>query len=327
MSAVTARAPRLASGETFLQATRIRIGTRGSLLALAQSHEVRARLQKAHSLSDDAVTITIIKTTGDQVLDRPLADIGGKGLFTKEIEEALLGNEIDVAVHSMKDMQTALPDGLILGAVLPREDPRDAFISLRYTGIGALPEGAVVGTSSLRRKAQLLSIRPDLCIVDFRGNVQTRLRKLEEGVAEATFLAVAGLRRLGLQDRITAPIPIEEMLPAVAQGAIGLEIRAGDATTAACVAPLNDAATALAVATERAFLARLEGSCRTPIAGHAIFDGARLSFRGQVLSPDGRNGYDVVRTGSLQSATEIGLAAADEILSKVDVAVLTRTSP
>jgi hydroxymethylbilane synthase len=310
-----------------LQATRIRIGTRGSLLALAQSHEVRARLQKAHSLSDDAVTITIIKTTGDQVLDRPLADIGGKGLFTKEIEEALLGNEIDVAVHSMKDMQTALPDGLILGAVLPREDPRDAFISLRYTGIGALPEGAVVGTSSLRRKAQLLSIRPDLRIVDFRGNVQTRLRKLEEGVAEATFLAVAGLRRLGLQDRITAPIPIEEMLPAVAQGAIGLEIRAGDATTAARVAPLNDAATALAVATERAFLARLEGSCRTPIAGHAIFDGARLSFRGQVLSPDGRNGYDVVRTGSLQSATEIGLAAADEILSKVDVAVLTRTSP
>jgi hydroxymethylbilane synthase len=310
-----------------LQATRIRIGTRGSPLALAQSHEVHARLQKAHSLSDDAVTITIIKTTGDQVLDRPLADIGGKGLFTKEIEEALLGNEIDVAVHSMKDMQTALPDGLILGAVLPREDPRDAFISLRYTGIGALPEGAVVGTSSLRRKAQLLSIRPDLRIVDFRGNVQTRLRKLEEGVAEATFLAVAGLRRLGLQDRITAPIPIEEMLPAVAQGAIGLEIRAGDATTAACVAPLNDAATALAVATERAFLARLEGSCRTPIAGHAIFDGARLSFRGQVLSPDGRNGYDVVRTGSLQSATEIGLAAADEILSKVDVAVLTRTSP
>ncbi len=327
MSAVTARAPRLASGETFLQATRIRIGTRGSPLALAQSHEVRARLQKAHGLSDDAVTITIIKTTGDQVLDRPLADIGGKGLFTKEIEEALLGNEIDVAVHSMKDMQTALPDGLIVGAVLPREDPRDAFISLRHGGIGALPTGAAVGTSSLRRKAQLLSIRPDLRVIEFRGNVQTRLRKLEEGVAEATFLAVAGLKRLGLQDRITAPIPIEEMLPAVAQGAIGLEIRAGDATSAALVAPLNDAATALAVAAERAFLARLEGSCRTPIAGHAVLEGDRLSFRGQVLSPDGRKGYDAVRTGSSKAATEIGLAAADEILSKADVAVLTRSSP
>jgi hydroxymethylbilane synthase len=295
-------------------------------LALAQSHEVRVRLQKAHGLSDDAVTITVIKTTGDQVLDRPLSDIGGKGLFTKEIEEALLGNEIDVAVHSMKDMQTALPDGLTVGATLPREDPRDAFISLRHAGIGALPRGAVVGTSSLRRKAQLLSIRPDLRVIEFRGNVQTRLRKLQDGVAEATFLAVAGLKRLGLQNQITAPIPIEEMLPAVAQGAIGLEIRVDDATTAALVAPLNDAATALAVSAERAFLARLEGSCRTPIAGHAMLDGERLSFRGQVLSPDGMKSYVVSRTGSPQSATEIGLAAADEILSKADVAVLTRSS-
>ena len=295
-------------------------------MALAQSHEVRVRLQKAHGLSDDAVTITVIKTTGDQVLDRPLSDIGGKGLFTKEIEEALLGNEIDVAVHSMKDMQTALPDGLTVGAMLPREDPRDAFISLRHAGIGALPRGAVVGTSSLRRKAQLLSIRPDLRVIEFRGNVQTRLRKLQDGVAEATFLAVAGLKRLGLQNQITAPIPIEEMLPAVAQGAIGLEIRVDDATTAALVAPLNDAATALAVSAERAFLARLEGSCRTPIAGHAMLDGERLSFRGQVLSPDGMKSYVVFRTGSPQAASEIGLAAADEILSKADVAVLTRSS-
>jgi hydroxymethylbilane synthase len=309
-----------------LQATRIRIGTRGSPLALAQAHEVKERLVAAHGLPEVAVTINVIKTTGDRVLDRPLSEIGGKGLFTKEIEEALLANEIDVAVHSMKDMQTVLPDGLVIEAVLPREDPRDAFISLRHADFGALPLNAVVGTSSLRRKAQILNARPDLRVVDFRGNVQTRLRKLEDGVAEATFLAVAGLKRLGLQDRVTAPVSIDHMLPAVAQGVIGLEIREGDETTAALIAPLNDAVTALAVTAERAFLVRLEGSCRTPIAGYAAIEDGRLNFRGQILSPDGLKGYDVFRNGAVEHARDLGLAAADEILNKADAALLVRSN-
>ena len=309
-----------------MQVARIRIGTRGSPLALAQAHEVRDRLAKAHGLREDAVTITVIKTTGDRVLDRPLSEIGGKGLFTKEIEDALFANEIDVAVHSMKDMPTALPDGLSIGAVLPREDPRDAFISLKYPNLGALPPEAIVGTSSLRRKSQVLSVRPDLRVIDFRGNVETRLRKLKDGVADATFLAVAGLNRLGLDDHITAVVPIDDMLPAVAQGAIGLEIRTDDAATAADIAPLNDPDTAIAVTAERAFLARLEGSCRTPIAGYATRDGNRLSFRGQVLSPDGKKKYDVARMGTLEAARDLGLAAADEVLSKADPAVLARSS-
>jgi len=309
-----------------LQAARIRIGTRGSPLALAQAHEVRDRLNNAHGFPEGAVTITVIKTTGDQVLDRPLSEIGGKGLFTKEIEEALLANDIDVAVHSMKDMQTALPEGLIIGAVLPREDPRDAFISLKHANLAAIPPGAVVGTSSLRRKSQLLSKRPDLRVVDFRGNVQTRLRKLNDGVADATFLALAGLKRLGLEQHVTAVMPVNEMLPAVAQAAIGLEIRDGDQTTAALIAPLYDPTTALAVTAERAFLARLEGSCRTPIAGQATIDGNRLSFVGQVLSPDGKRQYDVSRSGPADAAEAIGLAAADEVLQNADPAILARTS-
>jgi hydroxymethylbilane synthase len=255
-----------------------------------------------------------------------LSEIGGKGLFTKELEDALLSNNIDVAVHSMKDMQTMLPDGLAIGAVLPREDPRDAFISLKHGSLGAVPTGAVVGTSSLRRKCQVLTARPDLRVVDFRGNVQTRLRKLKDGVAEATFLAVAGLKRLGLEDRITAAIPIEEMLPAVAQGAIGLEIRADDEKTAALISPLNDLDTALAVTAERAFLARLDGSCRTPIAGHAKLDAGRLSFRGQVFSTDGKQKYDVSRVGASENARDLGLSAADEVLSQADATIIIRSS-
>lgn len=315
---------RLASGETHLQATSIRIGTRGSPLALAQAHEVRERIAKAHGLSHDAISITVIKTVGDQVLDRPLSEIGGKGLFTKEIEDALLANEIDVAVHSMKDMQTALPDGLAIGAVLPREDVRDAFISLKFASLDDIPKGAVVGTSSLRRQAQLLNARPDLTVVGFRGNVQTRLKKLQEGVADATFLAVAGLNRLGMSDRITAPIAIDHMLPAVAQGAIGLEIRAGDEGTADLIAPLNHAATALAVTAERAFLTRLEGSCRTPIAGHAHLADGKLHFRGQVLSPDGKASYSVSRSGPPESALDIGYGAADEVIANADPAALVK---
>jgi hydroxymethylbilane synthase len=308
------RYPRLPLGETHLQAASIRIGTRGSPLALAQAHEVQARIAQAHGLPLDAISITVIKTTGDQILDRPLADIGGKGLFTKEIEDALLSNDIDVAVHSMKDMQTALPDGLMIGAVLPREDVRDAFISLKFPDIAALPKGAVVGTSSLRRQAQLLNARPDLQVIGFRGNVQTRLKKLQEGVADATFLAVAGLKRLGMADRITSAVPVTQMLPAVAQGAIGLEIRSGDTRTADAIAPLNDEASAIAVTTERAFLARLEGSCRTPIAGHAELRGTQLIFNGQVLSPDGKVEYSIERLGTNLQAVDIGVHAANEII-------------
>jgi hydroxymethylbilane synthase len=294
-------------------------------LALAQAHEVRDRLAAAHGLSPEAIGIHVIKTSGDRILDRPLAEIGGKGLFTKELEDALLGNEIDLAVHSMKDMQTALPDGLTIGSVLPREDVRDAFISLKYPTLDALPEGAVVGTSSLRRQAQLLNVRPDLKVVGFRGNVQTRLRKLEEGVADATFLAVAGLKRLGMADRITAPVPISQMLPAVAQGAIGIEIRSGDEQTADLVAALNDEATALAVTIERAFLTRLEGSCRTPIAGHAWLKGPHLVFWGQVLSTDGTSEFNVERLGPPEQALDIGLLAADEILKLGAGAALQRS--
>ncbi|MEQ1714930.1 MAG: hydroxymethylbilane synthase [Hyphomicrobium sp.] len=301
----------------------IRIGTRGSPLALAQAHEVRERLAAAHGLDPANIIITVIKTTGDRVLDRPLSEIGGKGLFTKEIEDALLANEVDLAVHSMKDMQTALPDGLILGATLPREDVRDAFLSLKYKSLDDVPAGAVVGSSSLRRQAQLLNVRPDLTVIGFRGNVQTRLKKLEEGVAAATFLAVAGLKRLKLEDRITSIIPTEQMLPAVAQGAIGLEIRAGDEKTAGLIAPLNHHATALAVTAERAFLKRLEGSCRTPIAGLAELRDNRLHFRGQVLSPDGKVSYTAAGSDTPERAIALGLAAAGDILAKADPAVLS----
>lgn len=299
-----------------MQGDRIRIATRGSPLALAQAHEVRARLMAAHSLPETAFEIRIIKTTGDQILDRPLSEAGGKGLFTKEIEEALLAHEADLAVHSMKDMQTVLPDGLGLGAILPREDVRDAFISLKYASLLAMPTGAVVGTSSLRRHAQIKHIRPDLTVVQFRGNVQTRLKKLEDGVADATLLARAGLNRLGLSDRIRDTIETTTMLPAVAQGAIGIEIRLDDEATARLIAPLNDEKTALAVTAERTFLARLEGSCRTPIAGLATIEAGELRFCGQILSPDGTRALEVKRHGPLSRAAAIGDEAAGELLER-----------
>ncbi|MBY0224433.1 MAG: hydroxymethylbilane synthase [Hyphomicrobium sp.] len=299
-----------------MQERHVRIGTRGSALALAQAHEVRARLMAAHGLPETAFEIVVIKTTGDMILDRPLAEVGGKGLFTKEIEDALFERRIDLAVHSMKDMQTALPDGLTIGATLPREDVRDAFISLKHKSFDSLPEGAVVGTSSLRRQAQIKRIRPDLQIVGFRGNVQTRLTKLRDEVAEATFLACAGLRRLGLADHITAAVPVESMLPAVAQGAIGIEIRTDDEDTAALIAPMNDETTALCVTAERAFLATLEGSCRTPIAGLARLKGGTLTFKGETLSPDGRLQVVSTKTGSASAAADLGVTVADDILSR-----------
>lgn len=267
----------------------LRIGTRGSPLALAQTHEVRDRLMAATGWPPEAFEIVVIRVTGDAVQDRPLSQIGGKGLFTREIEEALLAGTVDIAVHSMKDMPVLQPEGLVIDCLLPREDPRDAFVTLTgHAGPADLPEGATVGTSSLRRRAQLLARRPDLTVVDFRGNVQTRLSKLAAGVAEATFLALAGLRRLGLADRVPArPIPPESMLPAIAQGAIGVERRTGDGRTAEMLALIHDRETGLRLAAERAFLAALDGSCQTPIAGLAELDGDRIRLRGEILRPDG----------------------------------------
>jgi hydroxymethylbilane synthase len=307
---------RLAPWEPTLQATTIKIGTRGSPLALAQAAEVRKRLEAAHGPGRHTFEVCVIKTTGDRIQDRPLADAGGKGLFTKELEEALLAGDIDFAVHSMKDMPTLLPPGLSIACLLPREDVRDAFISHKVASLMDLPAGAVMATSSLRRQAQVLHMRPDLKVVQMRGNVETRLRKLEEGVADATLLACAGLRRLGLADRITSAIPTDQMLPAVAQGAIGIEIRSGDEAMAELLSPINDEPTALAVAAERAFLAKLEGSCRTPIAGLTELAGGRLVFRGMILKPDGREAHATRREGRPEEALRLAEDAAAELLAK-----------
>jgi hydroxymethylbilane synthase len=299
-----------------VQAAKLRIGTRGSPLALAQAREVCERLEAAHGRDRLSLEVTVIKTSGDRIQDRPLADAGGKGLFTKEIEEALLAGEIDLAVHSMKDMPTVLPPGLTVAACLPRADVRDAFISPKAAALASLPSGAVVATSSLRRQAQVRRLRPDLAVIPMRGNVDTRLRKLAEGMADATLLACAGLHRLGLADRITSPVPVEEMLPAVAQGAIGVEVRAGDGDTARLLAPINDEATALTVTAERAFLARLDGSCRTPIAGLAELAGKRLTFRGMILTPDGRQCHVAERAGRPEQAIQLAQDAAAELLAR-----------
>ena len=265
----------------------LKIGTRGSPLALAQAHETRDRLAAAFDLPQAAFEIVVIKTTGDKVQDRPLKEIGGKGLFTKEIEEDLLSGAIDIAVHSMKDMPVAQPGGLLLDTYLPREDVRDAFVSLGFNSLAALPAGARVGTSSLRRAAQLRARRPDLEVVEFRGNVQTRMKKLGDGVADATFLAMAGLRRLGMEEVVKSAIAVEDVLPAVAQGAIGIERRAADSRAAALLEAIHDGPTGQRLAAERAFLAGLDGSCQTPIAGLAELDGMMLRLRGEILRPDG----------------------------------------
>jgi hydroxymethylbilane synthase len=294
--------------------SRIRIGTRGSKLALAQSYELRDRLIAAHGFGEDDFEITIIKTTGDMITDKPLSEFGGKGLFTKEIEEALIAWEIDVAVHSMKDVATALPEGLEIECLLPREDVRDAFISRKFKALSEVPKGALFGTSSLRRQAQIKRLRPDLRIIPFRGNVQTRLQKLDDGVAEATLLAFAGLKRLGVESEVTTLMEPDDMLPAVAQGAIGIETRIGDERIAALLAPLHDEVTSLCVAAERAFLAELDGSCRTPIAGLATLNGGALHFRGEILLPDGSRSYAAERKGPAADGPEMGTDAARELL-------------
>jgi len=294
----------------------LRIGTRGSPLALAQAHETRDRLMAAHGLPQAAFEVVVIKTTGDRVTDRPLGEIGGKGLFTREIEQALLSGDIDIAVHSMKDMPTVLPPGLTIACLLPREDVRDAFVSLAHDSLAAMPAGGVVGTSSLRRRAQLLHRFRHLEVVEFRGNVQTRLRKLNEGVADATFLACAGLRRLGQSELIRAAIDPDEMLPAVAQGAIGVETRSSDVETGALLSPIHDTPTATQLAAERAFLAVLDGSCRTPIGGLAEIHGASLRFRGEIIRPDGSERLATERRGPLPDAAALGADAAEELRSR-----------
>ena len=293
-----------------------RIGTRGSPLALAQAHETRARLMAAFDLEEDAFEITVIKTTGDRVTDRPLSQIGGKGLFTKEIEEALLSGAIDIAVHSMKDMPVEQPQGLMIDACLPREDVRDAFVTLDGRALGDLPKGATVGTSSIRRRAQLLHSRPDLNVVEFRGNVQTRLGKLRDQVAEGTFLAMAGLSRLGLLGEVKAtPVEPEDMLPAVAQGAIGIERRTDDTAAAALLDAIRHPETEARLAAERAFLAELDGSCQTPIAALAKIDGDRLALWGEILKPDGSKAESGMREGGIADGAAMGRDLAKALLA------------
>jgi len=291
----------------------LKIGTRGSPLALAQAHETRQRLVEAHGLVNEQIEIVVIATTGDRVRDRPLSEIGGKGLFTKEIEEALIAGDIHIAVHSMKDMPAELPPGLVIECLLPREDTRDAFLSPHCGSIAELPQGAVVGSSSVRRQAQIKRLRPDVEVIQFRGNVETRLRKLAEGEAVATFLACAGLNRLGMSDKITSAVSPDDMLPAVAQGAIGIEMREDDEEIAALLAPLNHAETNMAVSAERGFLKVLDGSCRTPLAALAEISGGQCALRTMVLSPDGGRVFETTRKGAQTDAEAMGRDAGEEL--------------
>jgi hydroxymethylbilane synthase len=298
----------VASGSPLL-----RIGTRGSPLALAQAHQVRSRLAAALGVAPDAIALVVIKTTGDAIQNRPLTEIGGKGLFVKEIEQALVDGAIDLAVHSAKDVPGVLPDGLVLAACLPREDARDAFISRRAASLAALAPGAVVGTASPRRHAMVRRLRPDLAVLPLRGNVETRLKKLAAGEVDATLLAMAGLNRLGLAAAATAPLDVDEFLPAVGQGVIALETRTDDARTRTHLAKIDDAVAATALAAERAFLAILDGSCRTPIAGHARLAGDALHLRGLIVKPDGAESFETERRGSARDAVALGADAGREL--------------
>ncbi len=294
---------------------RLKIGTRGSPLALAQAHETRDRLAAAHGElgAAGAIEIVVIRTSGDRLQSGLLAELGGKGLFTKEIEDALMADSIDIAVHSMKDVPSRLPDGLDIACVLPREDPRDAFLSAAAPSLAELPDGAVVGTASLRRKAILLNRRPDLKVVPFRGNVNTRLRKLADREVDATLLAVAGLNRLGMADAATEILSPDDMLPAVCQGAIGIECRASDDATRRLLEPIHHVPSALRAAAERALLVGLDGSCRTPIAALAELDGDAVSLRGLVIRPDGSEIIETTRRGAAAQAQALGRDAGEEL--------------
>mgnify|MGYP003681899159 CR=1 FL=1 len=294
----------------------LKIGTRGSPLALAQAYETRSRLISAFGLVEEAIEIVIISTAGDRIQDKSLRDSGGKGLFTRDIEDELLAGTIDLAVHSMKDMPVLQPDGLVLDCYLPREDVRDAFVSPNCSSLAELGKGSTVGTSSLRRKAQLLHKRPDLNVVEFRGNVQTRLKKLDEGVASATFLAMAGLNRLSMAQVPASPIDADDMLPAVAQGAIGIERRANDGLMSELLEVLHDVQTGQRLAAERAFLAALDGSCQTPIAGLAEIDGTTLRLRGEILRTDGSQALSDDQTCAVEDGAALGRAMGKELLSR-----------
>ena len=294
----------------------LRIGTRGSALALAQTAQVAAALAAFDTAlaAPGAIATVPIRTTGDRVQDRPLAEIGGKALFTREIEEALLDHRVDIAVHSTKDLPTFLPQGLTIGGYLEREDPRDAFLSRRADSLAALPRGAVLGSSSPRRAAQLLHERPDLTIAPLRGNIDTRVAKLDGGEYDAIVLALAGLKRLGLAGRATAIIPAEQMLPAPAQGAIGLEIRADDERAIGYCAAINHAETSICVGAERAFLAVLGGDCRTPIAALARIEDGTFRFRAAILKPDGSARLAAARDGEIREALLLATDAGHDLV-------------
>ena len=311
--------------------TPFRIGTRGSPLALAQAYETRDNLIKAFPEmgEEGAIEIVTIKTTGDKVQDRALMEVGGKGLFTKEIDDAMLAGEIDIAVHSMKDVPTWMPDGIHLPCMLKRQDVRDAFISLKVKSLWDLPQGAVVGSASLRRQSQILARRPDLKVVTFRGTVQTRLKKLEAGDVDGTMLAAAGLKRLDMEQHITEMLDAEDFVPAVGQGAIGITCMIDDANANARLAALNHEQTFVRVSAERAFLAILDGSCRTPIAAHAWYDGeTTLRFHGLVAKPDGSKVHQVTRQciASLTAAHSMGSDAGHELKGQIGPDFLVATA-
>jgi hydroxymethylbilane synthase len=291
----------------------LRIGTRGSKLALAQSEWVKKEVQTRHP--EVRVELVKIKTKGDKILDSPLSKIGGKGLFVKEIEDALLKNDVDLAVHSLKDVPAELQEGLKISVYPKREDPRDAFVSRHFKAVKALPQGASVGTSSLRRSAQLLHMRPDLHIVPLRGNVDTRLRKLDSGDLQAIVLATAGLKRLGLSDRITTPLSPEAVLPAIGQGVLGLELRADDEKTRNLISFLNDLETELAARAERAFLKELEGGCQVPLAGYARVERDLMVMDGMVAELDGSKILRQEIRGAKDKPEELGIALARRLLS------------
>ncbi|MEZ2129886.1 MULTISPECIES: hydroxymethylbilane synthase [unclassified Sinorhizobium] len=299
-----------------MQTKPFRIGTRGSPLALAQAHEARDRLMAAHGLPEEMFEIVVLTTRGDRITDRSLSEIGGKGLFTEELESKLVAGELDFAVHSAKDMPTILPEGLYLSAYLPREDIRDAFIGRTAPKLIELPHGATVGSASLRRQALIRRLRPDISVITFRGQVDTRLRKLQEGQVDATLLALAGLKRLGKVSVITELLEPEDFPPAPAQGAICLESRIGDARVDDLLAAINDPVTFDAVSCERAFLAALDGSCRTPIAGYAICEGDRIRFSGLIVTPDGSREHGVTIDGNRGDAAALGHLAGTDVRKK-----------
>lgn len=299
------------------------IGTRGSPLALAQAREAQGRLAATLGWPTEQLPLSIIRTTGDAIQDRPLSEAGGKGLFTKELDIALVEGAIDLAVHSAKDLPTTLPDGIVIAGYLPREDARDVFISRRVASLKELAPGAVVGSASLRRQAQIRRLRPDVTVTLLRGNVGTRLKKVESGEFDATLLAMAGLRRLELTQHVTAILDTDDFLPAVGQGAIAITIRSRDARVEAALRPVLDGPTGQALAAERAFLAVLDGSCRTPIAGHARIDGSELVIRGLVLRPDGSDAIEVMHRGNVGDAAMLGREAGLDLLSRMPAGFLT----